>query len=372
MEKVKIFALLIVGVMFIMCSCGGEDKSSDNLLYFKSPVSGQTVSLAGPDVKSFIDDYYLGYSLDFIDKTKGDHYYPTACSFEWESVEGGRYFFYISQDEDFSDCVAYETSEPRISIDNLFVGKTYYYKIEETVSGRSSGVKCFYTASTPRTLKISGISNTRDMGGYSTFDGKKVRQGMVFRGATPENATAEGLKEFSKLGVKTIIDLRETYGRTRSIDGVTYAELPEKGGPCYVNGTRAITIEEYKQALVRAIAFFADESNYPVYFHCQIGRDRTGTLAFILNGLLGVDYSDLTKDFELSCFSTAGCIDYDDATKQVERMVRDVEDMRLYFKKYAAKKYGGENELQFGIEAFLIDGGVSESQIAAIKRIMLE
>ena len=45
---------------------------------------------------------------------------------------------------------------------------------------------------------------------------------------------------------------------------------------------------------------------YPAVFHCAAGADRTGTLAFLISGLLGVSRDDLTKDFELTSFSDFG------------------------------------------------------------------
>ena len=42
-----------------------------------------------------------------------------------------------------------------------------------------------------------------------------------------------------------------------------------------------------------------------IYFHCHGGADRTGTLAFLLEGLLGVSESDMAKDFELTTYSNS-------------------------------------------------------------------
>lgn len=39
-----------------------------------------------------------------------------------------------------------------------------------------------------------------------------------------------------------------------------------------------------------------------IYFHCRIGTDRTGTLAYILEGLLGVEKEQMLEDYELSYF----------------------------------------------------------------------
>ena len=57
----------------------------------------------------------------------------------------------------------------------------------------------------------------------------------------------------------------------------------------------------YKQNLY--FVFDSEKNHKPVYFHCHIGADRTGTLGVILEGLLGVGLSDLYKDYELTSFS---------------------------------------------------------------------
>ncbi|MBR5388667.1 MAG: tyrosine-protein phosphatase, partial [Clostridia bacterium] len=52
--------------------------------------------------------------------------------------------------------------------------------------------------------------------------------------------------------------------------------------------------------LKRIFYYLTDEKNYPIYVHCNAGADRTGTVAFLINGLLGVSFEDLTRDFELT------------------------------------------------------------------------
>lgn len=43
-------------------------------------------------------------------------------------------------------------------------------------------------------------------------------------------------------------------------------------------------------------------SGESVYFHCKIGTDRTGTMAYFLEGLLGVPEEERLQDYELSYF----------------------------------------------------------------------
>jgi protein-tyrosine phosphatase len=57
-----------------------------------------------------------------------------------------------------------------------------------------------------------------------------------------------------------------------------------------------------KSAFTNAFRVFLDEKNYPIDFHCIAGADRTGSLAFILNGLLGVEEEELWRDWEVTAF----------------------------------------------------------------------
>ena len=47
----------------------------------------------------------------------------------------------------------------------------------------------------------------------------------------------------------------------------------------------------------------SDESNYPVFYHCRIGTDRTGITGVMLNGLIGVPFNEVIQDYGFSNFS---------------------------------------------------------------------
>ena len=50
----------------------------------------------------------------------------------------------------------------------------------------------------------------------------------------------------------------------------------------------------------------ANPDSLPVYIHCTAGADRTGTICYLINGVLGVEYEGLVQDFELTSFSEQG------------------------------------------------------------------
>ncbi|NIY15095.1 MAG: hypothetical protein GWM98_09415, partial [Nitrospinaceae bacterium] len=62
----------------------------------------------------------------------------------------------------------------------------------------------------------------------------------------------------------------------------------------------------FRDEYLKIFQVFADRENYPVLFHCVGGADRGGTVAFLLNGLLGKDREHLIRDFELTTLSVWG------------------------------------------------------------------
>ena len=64
--------------------------------------------------------------------------------------------------------------------------------------------------------------------------------------------------------------------------------------------TAGKTEELYRAAIKKVITYLTDNENKAIYFHCAGGADRTGALAFLIEALLGVSESDMSKDFELT------------------------------------------------------------------------
>ena len=105
------------------------------------------------------------------------------------------------------------------------------------------------------------------------------------------------------LGIRSEIDLRsdsECYGMTGSPLGpsVTWFHLPSSA---YGGFQKDSGRELFKQVF----EVFLDEKNYPIDFHCIAGQDRTGSVAFVLNALLGVDEEELYLDWEATGFWNA-------------------------------------------------------------------
>ena len=129
----------------------------------------------------------------------------------------------------------------------------------------------------------------------------------------------------------------------------------------------------------------SEEKNYPVYFHCVWGADRTGTLAFLINGLLGVSYEDLVKDYEMTTFSHSGkrtwVVDPSNLSASTDYKLYTASDLNrmgsssMYKLYWQIMTYYGEEDgkLSTAIENYLVKAcSFDRNKIAQIKNIMLE
>ena len=175
-------------------------------------------------------------------------------------------------------------------------GKTYYNQ----VPGVETPFAATGKAGTLKPLDFlryiqTNTWNVRDLGGWAC-DGGTVKYGKLFRGGYVTSADRAVLVE--QLGIQHELDLRGA-----SEGGLTASPL---GGDVRYTCAAAyawysLTPADAWKANLRCV-FDAVTHNEPVYFHCAAGADRTGTLACVLEGLLGMSQSDIDKDYELTTF----------------------------------------------------------------------
>jgi len=158
------------------------------------------------------------------------------------------------------------------------------------------------------------------------------------------------------IGIKSDIDLRsdgECFGMKGSPLGDTvtwfhysssaYSGMQGDGG---------------KAAFTKVFKVFLDEKNYPIDFHCIAGQDRTGAVAFILNGLLGVKEEELYLDWEVTGFWN-GSTGFDHA-KRFDKLVKGFMD-----------KVPGAT-LHEKIENYELALGFTKADIEKFRSLMLE
>lgn len=139
----------------------------------------------------------------------------------------------------------------------------------------------------------SATDNVRDIGGWAC-DGGTVKYGMLFRGGEAQAADKDLMA--NKIGIKTELQLR---GKTESPQKYSLWGIEWFCADDY-NWYSLSNTDAWKYNL--GVVFDSVTKNKPVYFHCSAGADRTGTLACVLEALLGMAQSDIDKDYELTCF----------------------------------------------------------------------
>lgn len=173
--------------------------------------------------------------------------------------------------------------------------------------------------SPPFLVPLDGVSNLRDIGGYLTVDGRRVRRGMVFRSAALAKLTEADRAVVARLGIRTICDFRgraEAAQAPTRLDGPQIVPLPIEptvgAGLRDILHTHEITGEAVTDVLGRAYAAYALSSaaqysalfsllvdgQTPLLFHCSAGKDRTGFGAAMLLTALGVGWDEVVRDFE--------------------------------------------------------------------------
>jgi len=209
-------------------------------------------------------------------------------------------------------------------------------------------------------MKVGGVENIRDLGGYMTDSGRRTRQGLIYRSGNLNHVSKKGKKILRKsLKIRTDLDLRKKGegGAGKKSPALThYIHIHGKGYE------RMWQTRKGRKRIVKEIKVFANQRNYPILFHCTYGRDRTGTLAFMLNGLLGVSKKDLYRDFELTFLSGKS-----GSKKSGKRRMRRIDKVYRYMSRYK----NSSKPLSYNIEAFLLDNGMKKSEIDRIRAIML-
>lgn len=185
-------------------------------------------------------------------------------------------------------------------------GVTHYNEVPNVLTpfasgGKAGTLKPLDALRWIRTSAGATAWNVRDLGGWAC-DGGAVKYGLLIRGGKLAAADRDVL--VGDLGIQHDLDLRGREGGG-SDDEPDMTESPLGSDVWYTRTQQyawyALTPVATWQAYLRCV-IDAVTHREPVYFHYTAGADRTGTLACVLEGLLGMSQSDIDKDYELTTF----------------------------------------------------------------------
>ena len=198
------------------------------------------------------------------------------------------------------DWNSFSVAGSSVNIYNLIPGVVYHY---EVLNGQNTVLKSGFVRPTGQIRMINGFSyNVRDMGGWQASGGT-IAYGKLYRGAQLNGISNAGKAIFmNDLGISIDLDLRRyktgespTDDLNLGTNGYTNIQVLK----FFDNGS-GNTGDLYQKAIRNIIGWLSEGK--AVYLHCVGGADRTGTLAFLIEALVGVSESDLSKDYELTSF----------------------------------------------------------------------
>ena len=351
---------------------------------------------AATDNNEYLDP--IGATIDtHSDINKGINitFTPSAA------LQNKQYTITYGKKADLSDAKTITQSETTVNLKNLFVNQKYYLKI--SADGQESEVINFTTGDYPRWIDARPMFNVRDMGGYMTDSGRRVKQGLVFRGGEIasntsgwygsqtyrddlgntnakdshiETQTAASKAVFRDIvfrnqagnvaGVEIDLRAQSECGKDGRYNACGFAE---NGDISYNRQSlssyyRGMTNgKNYMKNIFEAIA---QADTKPVYYHCYGGADRTGTVGFVLGALLGMSYTDLVIDFELTSYSSNPSRNYRSHLRngpwnEWPGMIRDLGWTKA-----------NNKTMKQGAEEYLKSCNVSQNTIDTIRSIMLE
>ena len=228
-----------------------------------------------------------------------------------------------------------------------------------------------------RFIKFNAITNFRDLGGMEGENGQAIRYGLLFRGGEIQNKAKEAIVQedcnflATTLGITKEIDLRLTSeashtltlqkrNGTEGLSQIPGAVYERYNVDSYLTAIDMSSPKEEYIEVIGALRSIFDSVMYeePVYFHCSAGADRTEVIAFLIEGLLGVEEGDLDKDYELTSFAYTS----QDRKKTYKPYIK--------MKDYLRTEFPGRT-LQENIYNWFITAGFSADEIEQFKMVML-
>jgi len=245
-----------------------------------------------------------------------------------------------------------------------------------------------------RRLRWEACLNVRDVGGYPTLDNRRTRWGALVRADTLSRLTAAGQAALVDYGVRTVLDLRFPGEAARDIHPFREASgSPEM--PVYVNvpvnsgrdpstdvqvfaafsavRTRAdgyaVDVEFNRVAFARMLTAMASAPPGGIVVHCHAGKDRTGIVVALTLALVGVPEEVIAEDYALTAAYLMEHYERlpDDALRR--ELVGDLEGTTA---ETMLATLGRVRERHGGAEAYLVGGGATAEDLAALRRRLTE
>lgn len=338
-------------------------------IYLDFPKNGETVSFLTDAQREFISaeaerEKAIGGEIDYLHlyRSGDDQSQPEKRYCRFTSPAAAHAILFAP--EGYAPVLVH-TRENRVEMPYLPCGVRVRWQVfaedGDGAAGEISEEGVFFTAEEPaRFIRVPGITNVRDCGGWRIPDGR-MRRGMVFSGSEWDahcHLTKDGGRVLiEEMHLRTELDMRgESKADEPGVledEGVTRIRIP-------LVPYDEIFEPEAMAAYGAYFQLFSEPALYPCYLHCWGGADRTGTLVYLLQTFLGVSRADTVLDYELTSMSVWG-VRY--------RRFTPFADMEAHLRKW----YGADGAaLPTCVHRYLLDCGVRERELAMVRAILRE
>lgn len=178
------------------------------------------------------------------------------------------------------------------------------------------------TTTMSHVLAFEGGCNFRDLGGYGTSDGRRIRPGMLYRSGVMTYLTPDDRPRLEQLGIRAICDLRRADERNKEptlwpsddIRIIAWDEEPHIDAKSELSWAESTSGEQAREVMInlyrampgwlctRIQGIFEQlaAGQVPLVFHCAAGKDRTGLSAALILHTLGVPRDTIIADYEFT------------------------------------------------------------------------
>ena len=243
-----------------------------------------------------------------------------------------------------------------------------------------------------RHFAFEGCFNFRDIGGYLTKEGKKIKKGIYFRTGRQDRMSEKDLAEFKNLKISTQIDLRKPeeildQGKgpleNMGADYINIPIIPDGGsdqlsrlvGDTGISGKRYLGYLEFgPESWLKIFEILANKDSLPLVLHCTAGKDRTGVSTAFLLSVLGVDRDLIEADYKLTNLDTERQADFiENSGGFPEGVDREAMILAAGVPEDAMKVFLDGVESRWGsVLGYLEEIGITKKQMNAIRDNFLE
>ena len=246
-----------------------------------------------------------------------------------------------------------------------------------------------------RRIEFEGSFNFRDLGGWETEDGRTVRWSKLYRADSVHLLTERDVERaYEELGIKTLIDLRgdieiEFGGvgalaelvvaryhapfRSRPIDATVAAAPAADRSPDAMVEQYLGILEHSSDLVVEAVRNLGSDEALPAVFFCAAGKDRTGVLAAVVLGGLGVRAEDIVTDYVLTEESIEAIIKRFAQSESAAPMYRDLPPSHFApFAETMERVIAAVGERYGSFPDYLTSHGLAPDELRSLRDSLLE